>query len=136
MPFDAADCAGVNRWKYGFEAAPPYVRSGARAAAAYEERYAGRRVAYLLGELDIDPKHPVLDTSCAAQAQGAYRLVRGLNYVRYMRWRRPAGLPLHEAFVIAGVAHDARRMFTSPCGLAVIFDRPRTACQSAAMSLR
>jgi hypothetical protein len=65
--------------------------------------------------------HPALDTSCAAQAQCAHRLERGMAYERYMRMRHPAGLR-HRTIVIDGIGHDGTGIFTSPQGVAAVFD--------------
>lgn len=116
---DAASCPLLNRWRYGLEAAPPYVG----ATAGLETRYAARDVVYLLGTADVDPRHPDLETGCAAEAEGAYRLVRGTNYFAYMKARHPQGLVQRMAFV-PNVAHSGGRMFRSVCGLAALFDRP------------
>lgn len=124
VPSIEASCPGFNDWKYGMNNVPPYVTLGAK---ALEARYVTRRVTYMLGMLDTDPNHPVLDKSCKAETQGAYRLARGLSYAQYLRTRHPAGTK-HDVAEVAGVDHDARGMFTSTCGVAVIFGRPRTAC--------
>lgn len=126
-PFDAAACPEFNRWKYGVDAPPPYV---AGKVADLETRYVARDVTYLLGLLDVDPNHPVLDKSCAAEAEGPYRLARGLAYVRYLEMRHPGGTRQSLAEV-AGVDHDALGMFASSCGLAVLFARPRSVCATA-----
>ena len=123
-PVAHAGCAKFDDWKYGFENVPPYVNGS---PSAYENRYVQRNVTYLLGRLDTDPHHPVLDRSCPGEAEGAFRLARGRNYVRYLEQRHPSGTKQTEAEV-AGVDHDGDAMFTSACGVAVIFERPRTPC--------
>jgi pimeloyl-ACP methyl ester carboxylesterase len=123
-PYDAATCPGFNHWKYGVDAPPPYVTGPVK---ALEDAYVQRRVTYLLGQLDTDPNHPVLDKSCPAEAEGPYRLARGRSYVAYLHGRHPAGTNQDTAEV-PKVDHDANGMFTSACGIAVIFDRPRTSC--------
>lgn len=118
-PYGAARCPGFNDWKYGLERLPAYARQ-ASSDQAFEEAYVGRDVTVLLGSADCDPAHPALDTSCAARAQGAHRLERGLAYERYMRLRHPAGLR-HRTFVVEGIGHDGAGMFTSPRGVAALF---------------
>ncbi|WP_345815377.1 alpha/beta hydrolase [Paraburkholderia sp. PREW-6R] len=122
VTFDEAACAGFNRWKYGLDDLPAYARrEDGVSAGTLESRYTQRDVTVLLGGADCDPQHPALDRSCAAQAQGAHRLARGLAYARYMRARHPGGLNAHRTFVIEGVGHDAKGIFASPEGLAALF---------------
>jgi pimeloyl-ACP methyl ester carboxylesterase len=126
VTFDEAACPGFNRWKYGLDSLPAYAQADdaiTADAAALEHRYAQRDVTLLLGGADCDPQHPALDRSCAAQAQGAHRLERGLAYARYMAARHPDGLKAHRAFVIDGVGHDAKGIFASAQGLAAVFGR-------------
>jgi pimeloyl-ACP methyl ester carboxylesterase len=122
-PFDASRCPGFDDWKYGLNRLPAYAQCAGQAdcAGALEAAYAGRDVTVLLGSEDCDPAHPALDTSCAARAQGAHRLERGLAYERYMRMRHPAGLR-HRTIVIDGFGHDGTGIFTSPQGVAAVFD--------------
>ena len=124
--FDSRACPGYNRWKYGPVDPPHYVQGSIE---GLEARYVRRDVTYLLGMRDVDPNHPVLDKSCAGEAEGPYRLARGLAYVKYLETRHAStNQSLAE---VAGVDHDALGMFTSSCGLAVLFDRPRSACATA-----
>lgn len=116
----AAACPGFDRWKYGLAGAPAYVETD---DAALERQYAARDVVYLLGTADTDPHHPMLDRSCAGNAEGPYRYARGLAYFHYLQTRDGAALK-HRVVEVAGVAHDGRGMFTSACGLAVLFGRP------------
>jgi len=62
-------------------------------------------------------------TNCAAEAEGAYRLVRRTNYFAYLTSRYRDGFAQRLALV-PGIAHQDRTMFTSACGLAALFDRP------------
>jgi pimeloyl-ACP methyl ester carboxylesterase len=109
-------CEAAYRWKYGPDGAPPYVQP----TEGLEARYINRDVVYLLGEADTDPNHPLLDRSCAAEAQGASRLERGMLFDLYLEQRHP-NLLRHRIFGIPGVGHDQRRMFGSACGLAALF---------------
>jgi len=118
---DEASCPQFNRWKYGLDDLPAYVRAGngEHSAATLESAYTRREVVMLLGAEDCDPLHPALDTSCAARAQGEHRLGRGRAYMRYMRSRHPD--VQHRAFEIAGVGHDGAGMFASAPGVAALF---------------
>jgi pimeloyl-ACP methyl ester carboxylesterase len=118
--FDPAACPTFNHWRYGLEDPPPYL-AGAD-AAALERDYVGRDIVYLLGTEDTDPHHPTLDTSCGAEEEGPYRLLRGLGYVQYLEQRHKTGLA-HRVMLVKGVGHDAKRMFESACGIAAVYDR-------------
>ena len=120
-PADDARCAGVNRWRYGLPGAPAYVVE--RDPSVLEQAYVAREVVYLLGTEDTDPNHFELDRSCAGEAQGPHRYARGHAYVHYLQTRHPSGLN-HRLWDVAGVGHQGRAMFMSPCGLAALFDRP------------
>ena len=120
-PLAAQACPAYDQWKYGWADAPAYATR--LSPQAYEARYVTRDVTYLLGSLDVDPAHPALDKSCAGEAQGPFRLVRGRSYVRYLQGRHPDLKPsVHE---VPGVGHDGDRMLGSACGLAALFDDPR-----------
>ncbi|MGC5701864.1 alpha/beta hydrolase [Pseudomonas sp. NFXW11] len=112
------DCPGFNDWKYGLDRLPAYAAG--QSPAQLEQAYVTRDITYLLGQQDIDPNHPALDKSCAAQAQGAYRLIRGHNYFDYLKRRHPQGLP-QRLVEVPGVGHNGDRMFTSPEGQAALF---------------
>lgn len=119
QPVNAASCPDFDRWKFGLTGAPSYVGS----TAGLETRYAARDVTYLLGTADTNPNHVALDKSCAAEAEGPYRLARGEAYFSYMKARHPTGFN-QRLVLVPGVAHNAVRMFGSVCGMAVLFDRP------------
>jgi pimeloyl-ACP methyl ester carboxylesterase len=111
-------CRQFDQWKYGLEQVPPYL--GSPSAAALEAAYIARHVTYLLGGDDDDPNGPDIDKTCAAEAQGPTRLRRGVNYIRYLRSRHTTGLE-HRVLLVPGVAHNARKMFTSACGIDALF---------------
>ncbi|WP_409297403.1 alpha/beta hydrolase [Pseudomonas sp. KCJK8993] len=113
-----AACRGFNQWKYGLERRPAYIAR--LMPEQLEQRYAGRDITYLLGQQDIDPRHPALDQSCAAETQGAYRLARGHNYFDYLLRRHPQGLA-QRLVEVPGVGHDGDKMFTSAQGQAALF---------------
>jgi len=120
-PQVAASCPGYNKWKYGMDARPPYLATAT--PAMLEQRYVARQVIYLLGTLDTNPNHRVLDKSCMAEAEGPYRYARGHAYASVMA-RRDGGTPNHKVWDVEGVGHDGDKMLTSPCGLAALFDLP------------
>lgn len=118
-PRPVADCPATDEWKYGLRNPPAYITDPARAEAVY----LSRDVIYLLGEADTDPAHPALDRSCAAMAQGATRLERGMLFMFHLEVRHP-NLVHHRVVGLPGVGHDARRVFASVCGVAAVFGRP------------
>ena len=123
-PFPPHDCPDFDQWRYGLRGAPRYVTGS---AAELEARFVRRHVIYLMGTADVDPAEEDLDRSCGGEAQGPYRFARAKYYIAYIARRHPGGTAQSYAFV-EGVAHDNRRMFTSPCGLAVIFGRATAPC--------
>lgn len=122
-PVNAGHCREQDRWRYGFNDPVPYVTTQGD-PKAFEARYFGRRVIYLLGGNDVDPNHSALDKSCAGEAQGAFRLERGNNYFAHLQRRaRAQNLALrHSRVEVPGVGHEAERMFNSVCGRAALFD--------------
>lgn len=121
-PADSGACPKVDRWKYGLGERPPYAAD--RSGAELEQAYLARDVTLLLGSLDTNPHHPALDVGCAAEAQGATRLARGLAYARYLAWRDGAAFR-HVVREVPGVGHDGEAMFTSPLGVAALFGPAR-----------
>ncbi|MBV9056644.1 MAG: hypothetical protein JO351_08410, partial [Candidatus Eremiobacteraeota bacterium] len=79
---------------------------------------------------DTDPNEEDLDRSCGGEAQGPYRFMRAKYFISYLARRHPEGTAQDYAFV-AGVPHDNRRMFTSACGLAVIFGGSIVSCAAS-----
>jgi len=119
VPFNAASCPGFDHWKYGLQQLPDYARG--HSAEQLEQAYMARDITYLLGQQDTDPNHPALDKSCEAEAQGAYRLIRGHNYFDYLKQRHPQ---LSQRLVeVPGVGHNGDRILTSPEGQLVLFAR-------------
>ena len=119
-PASVEGCVRYNHWKYGWDEAPPYARE--KSPEAYEKAYAARDVVYLLGADDTDPRHPALDRSCGARAEGPQRRARGMAYFEHIKARNPG--TRQQLRVIPGVGHEGDRMLTSACGLAALFDRP------------
>ena len=117
-----AACPDFNRWKYGFAGnLPPYIAAAATPGVVeLEHRYAARDIVYLVGGNDIDPNHRVLDKTCAGEAQGPNRLARMQFFFAEMK-RRDAAILKQQMWVIDGAAHNAARVFGSPCGRSVLF---------------
>jgi hypothetical protein len=115
-------CERFNAWKYGLERMPPYLRNVIpQEASALETAFVARRVTYLLGADDDDPNGPDIDKDCSAEAQGPTRLRRGAYYFQYLQSRHNTGIE-QRVLLVPGVAHNARKMFTSVCGLDSLFE--------------
>jgi pimeloyl-ACP methyl ester carboxylesterase len=126
VPAAAHGCRTFNEWKYGLRLAPHYVDSPS--STALETAYISRHVTYLLGTDDNDPNGPDIDKACAAEAQGPTRLRRGTNYFKYLESRHNSGLE-QRVLLVSGVSHNARKMFTSTCGIDSLFETG--ACKDA-----
>ncbi len=124
-PHPPADgtCPGVNRWKYGTDDLPASL---GRNATQARERYAAADVHYLEGALDSSDArgtyYAILDKSCAAMAQGPYRLQRGLAYAEYDRTLLAPGRR-REVVVVPGCAHDVACVFPSEAARALLLGR-------------
>lgn len=99
----------LNRWRYGFNQAPPYVD---RSPVECLKRYVERDMSIVLGAEDRDSAALLLEVSAAAMAQGANRHERGIYYDRYVRTlARETGLAgqhkPHRLVELSGVGHDA-----------------------------
>lgn len=115
---DSRNCTTYDRWPYGLQ-----QRTGASAKLTEEQMkrsLAGRRVTYLLGEIDILPLGG-FDGSCPAMAQGATRLARGQAYHKYAAQKYGAS---HQLTVVPLCGHNARCMFTSETALPLLFPQP------------
>ena len=115
--FDAANCTGYDKWPYGLRS-----RNGYAAKVGDEQmkkNLADRPATLLLGEFDTAPAYG-FDRSCAAMAQGANRLARGLAYAKYVNERFGAKF---AAVTVDACAHSARCVLTSDQVLPLLFPR-------------
>jgi hypothetical protein len=117
------DAAHVNDWRYGFDRAPGYVDATPENPRRSLERYLGRDVTIVLGELDNDGASLLLEVSPAALAQGANRLDRGLRYDQHVRGlARAAGLPFrHRLIRLTGVGHTAADVLAAERTREIVF---------------
>jgi pimeloyl-ACP methyl ester carboxylesterase len=122
------DCRTTfDTWKYGLNALPPYAAG--TPVAEFKRAYLMRDVVYLLGTNDDNPSDDNLDRTCEANAQGRNRLARGAAYFADLQQEHPGSA--HRLQLVHGVSHSAKGMFTSPCGLAVLFDAARCGWRAA-----
>ena len=113
-------CADFNQWKYGLDGLPAWLKKTPEQA---RERYATADIRYLEGELDSSNAkgtlYPILDKSCAAMAQGPYRLQRGQAYQTYEREQLKPSKPRPLA-IVPGCAHEVTCVFPSAEGRAAL----------------
>jgi hypothetical protein len=119
-PVAVADAERVNRWRYGFDAAPAYVDGSPRQSL---ERYLARDVTIVLGGEDRDTAALLLEVSAPAMAQGANRFERGVRYHEHVRRLADvAGLPArHRLIRLAGVGHAASDVLAAPQTRTIMF---------------
>ena len=124
-PVPVPDAAHVNDWRYGFDRAPGYVDANPGRSL---ERYLGRDVTIVLGELDHDEASLLLEVGPTAMAQGANRLDRGLRYDQHVRGlARAAGLPFrHRLIRLAGVGHTAADVLAAERTREIVFADSRS----------
>lgn len=119
-PEQVAFCPGYDLYKYGLNDLNEYMDIG---TATLRAQYSSRRVACLLGGNDNDPNSGYLEKNCEAMLQGETRLQRGLLYRRHLI--DTFGMEIlanHYFAIVPGVGHDQRGIFTSSCGIRVLFD--------------
>jgi pimeloyl-ACP methyl ester carboxylesterase len=95
---------------YGFGGLPKNLSDDAAM-----QRYLAAPLTLCLGLDDVDPEHPELDRSAAAEREGHYRLQRGNNCFAYaQKLAQEHGWQFNWRKVeIPGVAHDAKGMLGS-----------------------
>ena len=120
----SVSCPNFNHWRYGpLRLRFQYVQQSAGVGwPALEDAFAKKDVVYLLGTADVDPNDKELDLTCAGELEGPNRFLRGQAYYVWLRKRHPADWNQRMWFV-PEVAHSAKKMFTSECGVAALFRR-------------
>lgn len=113
--YERGICPNYDQYRYGLDSLPPLLGKPDRARLA--ARYAGRSVVYLFGSADNNPEQPGLDKSCGAEAQGATRLARGLNYWRYLTQPGHGRATSHRAFEVSNAGHGGAHLYRSTCAV-------------------
>ncbi|MFZ6745616.1 hypothetical protein ACO0LC_20520 [Undibacterium sp. JH2W] len=136
--YDKTACPAYDDYRYGMQNMVAYARS--TTGMDLYQRHWQRQVTYLVGSLDTDPNHRVLDKSCGAEAEGPTRYQRAHAYWRYEQYlgkhasasnAAPASAS-HHYFDVQGVGHDQGKMFGSQCGVKLLFgDRAATGKQAS-----
>ena len=109
------ECPVFNRWKYGLDNSPPYVKD----AATILKDFAARKVTLLLGTRDRKTSG-ILDQSCAAKTQGRNRFERGRNFAQILTSQGIA--PLLKYSIVPDVGHNERGMLLSSQATEAIFE--------------
>lgn len=105
-------CGSYDQYKYGLSEMNSYMAGVG--SSAIREQFKGRNVVYLLGSLDTDTTDDSMDTTCAANWQGANRLERGTIYHNYLGYYYGSTVyKTHVKSIVVGVGHDGQAMFTS-----------------------
>lgn len=117
-PFDAAACAGYDRWPAGLS-----NRTAGYTAKTSDEQLkkqlVSRPVTYLLGQVDTLPLGG-FDSSCPAMAQGATRRARGEAFVKFVNEQLGATHPIQ---IVSECGHNDRCVYTTDAVLPVIFPK-------------
>lgn len=140
-PYDKTICPAYDDYRYGMQSMVAYARG--MAGKDLSQRHLQRQVTYLVGSLDTDTNHRVLDKSCAAEAQGATRFERAHAYWAYEQYLsgqsqagkvsdNASGKFVHHYFDVQGVGHDQSKMFGSQCGVRLLFGDQATIGKQAA----
>ncbi len=108
-------CPSFSRYRYGLDRAPFYLTRQGLGPEQLFRRYARRDVTFMVGERDNDSGNRVMDRTCGANMQGAHRVERQLNFVRYEAFLSEKwDVPIHRPqFQVAGIGHNAARLFAS-----------------------
>ena len=113
---DDAECQGRNDTKL------PAVLADRGAHA--RSQYARSEVHYLEGSLDSSNApgtfYGIIDKSCAASAQGPFRLQRGLAYAAYDRDMLSKN-PQRTVTIVPGCAHDVACVFPNETARSALF---------------
>ncbi len=86
----------------------PYGLAGSPADEARIKANFAKPLIILLGDKDIDPKHPTLRRDAGSDRQGTFRFERGQNYVAVAEAEaKRLGVPFNwKVEVVPGVGHD------------------------------
>ncbi|WP_432558552.1 hypothetical protein [Granulicoccus sp. GXG6511] len=112
-PEQLAACPTFNDYRYGLNKLNDYMADAGE--LNLKRRFGERRIIYLLGDADNDPRSSSMDRSCAAGAQGAHRFERGERYWAYLpSVFGPQIHTRHRKIVVPRVSHNVHAMFQHP----------------------
>lgn len=123
MEQSSNSCSGINDWKYGLKQLPHHLPWGGSKA---REKYAQANITYMAGALDSNSDkgayYAILDKSCAANAQGPFRLQRGIVYAFYDRTLLSPSKH-RTVTIVPNCSHDVSCVFTSQEGREALMSR-------------
>ncbi|KAI9208146.1 uncharacterized protein BJ171DRAFT_235402 [Polychytrium aggregatum] len=109
----SASCSSYNSDKYGLDGlqlqSPPTYMSQFSGPSIVSQ-YLSQKTTYMVGDQDVSTSS-VLDSSCAAVAQGQNRLQRALVFNRYIKLFFPQASS--QLYVVSGCSHDEVCVFRS-----------------------
>ena len=117
-------CPDYDDYKYGLNNLNSFMKSVGESNLV--SNYDNRNVVIFLGENDTS-REGAFDASCAGDLQGSNRYERGLIFFNHAVTVFGQQLTSRQKVKIApGVGHTGFEMFTSPCGLLLLFDYDHT----------
>jgi pimeloyl-ACP methyl ester carboxylesterase len=107
---------------FGFGGLPPELSDDAAL-----QRYLAAPLTLYLGRADIDPQHPELDRTAAAEREGKFRLERGRNCFAFaQKLAQEHGWKFNWRKVeVAGIAHEGKAMLNAPEAADALFGKTR-----------
>jgi hypothetical protein len=105
-------CTYYDWWGYGLDSV--YSALPFDDPESTRDKFEERRVAYITGELDYDPNHSSLDTSCYAMLQGNHRLERTEIHYNHLQDIFGSSITCSKHFlVVPDVGHSEQFNFSS-----------------------
>jgi hypothetical protein len=113
-----------NTWGYGLDGLFPYHRRCGITPEWIRAHYGHRRVLYLVGERDTDPRDPSLAKTVSVMLMGKNRLERARSYIAYLRHLYGEAIDATQRFEsVPRAGHSGVALMTSCAGLDFIFAR-------------
>lgn len=115
-----AACPNYNTYRYGLNQLNAYMAEVGPDRLA--RQFSQRRVVYLLGSADNDPRSVSMDRTCGAMAQGTNRFERGERYWAHLPTVFGPDVHVrHTKHVVAKVAHNPYQMFAARSAKQALF---------------
>lgn len=113
-------CPTYDNYRYGVNNLNDYMAQAGTLNLA--RRFSERRVVFLLGDADNDPRSSSMDRTCGALAQGANRFERGQRYWEYLPTVfGPSIRQRHALHVVPKAGHSVHAMFQDPAAKQALY---------------